>query len=75
MQSEIVVAVISFLGTLSGALGGIMASARLTNFRLKQLEEKVDKHNNFAQRIPLLEERIKMHDEKIDMIERNGYYE
>ncbi len=75
MQSEIVVAVISFFGTLSGALGGIMASARLTNFRLKQLEEKVDKHNNFAQRIPLLEERIKIHEDKIETIERNGYYE
>lgn len=75
MQSEIFVALLSFLGTLAGTVGGIVTSAKLTNYRLRELEKKVDKHNNFAQRIPLLEERVKTHEQRITTIERNEYYE
>ncbi len=75
MQSEIFVALLSFLGTLSGTVGGIITSAKLTNYRLRELEKKVDKHNNFAQRIPLIEERVKTHEQRISTIERNEYYE
>lgn len=75
MQSEIFVALLSFLGTLSGTIGGIITSAKLTNYRLRELEKKVDKHNNFAQRIPLIEERVKTHEQRISTIERNEYYE
>lgn len=59
MQTEIVIAIISFLGTFIGTLGGILASAKLTNYRIEQLEKKVDKHNNSAERIPLCEQSIK----------------
>ena len=75
MQSEIFVALLSFLGTLSGTIGGIITSAKLTNYRLRELEKKVDRHNNFAQRIPLIEERVKTHEQRISSIERNEYYE
>ena len=75
MQSEVFVALLSFLGTLAGTVGGIITSAKLTNYRLRELEKKVDKHNNFAQRIPLLEERVKTHEQRITPIERNEYYE
>lgn len=75
MQSEAFVALLSFLGTLAGTVGGIITSAKLTNYRLRELEKKVDKHNNFAQRIPLLEERVKTHEQRITTIERNEYYE
>lgn len=75
MQSEIFVALLSFLGTLSGTIGGIITSAKLTNYRLRELEKKVDKHNNFAQRIPIIEERVKTHEQRISTIERNEYYE
>ena len=75
MQSEVFVALLSFLGTLAGTVGDIITSAKLTNYRLRELEKKVDKHNNFAQRIPLLEERVKTHEQRITTIERNEYYE
>lgn len=75
MQSEVFVALLSFLGTLAGTVGGIITSAKLMNYRLRELEKKVDKHNNFAQRIPLLEERVKTHEQRITTIERNEYYE
>lgn len=58
MQDTVVIAIISFVGTLVGTFGGIITSSKLTNYRLEQLEKKVDTHNNFAFRIPVLEERI-----------------
>ncbi len=58
MNSEIIVALIAFLGTMLGTLGGILASSKLTNYRIEQLEHKVDKHNGFATKIPLIEGEI-----------------
>ena len=60
MSTEVMVAVLSFFGTIVGTVGGILASARLTNYRLAQLEEKGGKHNNFAERMPVIEEQIKV---------------
>ena len=57
MDNTIIVALISFLGTLLGTLGGIVASSKLTNYRLEQLEKKVDAHNLVTCRIPVIEER------------------
>ncbi len=56
--STIIVALISLIGTLAGSLGGILVSSKLTNYRIEQLEKKVDKHNNLAERIPIINERI-----------------
>lgn len=58
MSDTVIVGLFSLIGTLVGTLGGIIASSSLTNYRLKQLESKVDKHNNFAARIPTLEQRM-----------------
>ena len=75
MNDTVIVAIVSLFGTLAGTFGGILTSSKLTNYRIEQLEKKVDKHNNFAQRVPLLEERVKIHEQRISMIERNEYYE
>ena len=69
MTSEIWVAVIAFLGTLVGTFGGIVTSSKLTSYRIEQLEKKVDKHNNVAQRIPVIEEQIKVANHRIDDLE------
>lgn len=58
MTETIIVAIIAFAGTLAGTFGGIVASAKLTNYRIKQLEIKVDKHNYFAERIPVINQRL-----------------
>lgn len=68
---ELVVALLSIVGTLIGSLLGVVASARLTNYRLESLEKKVDKHNNFAERIPVIENTIKSINHRIDDIERS----
>ena len=72
MNNEIAVAVLALLGTLAGSLGGILTANRLTNFRIKQLEEKVDRHNNFAGRIPVIEEQVKVINHRIDDLEKKG---
>lgn len=70
MDNTVLVAILSFAGTLAGSLFGVIASAKLTNYRIEQLEKKVDKHNNFAERIPVLEEKIKTEEHRIEDLEK-----
>ncbi len=73
MDKEIIVALVAMAGTLIGSFAGIITSSKLTSFRLEQLEQKVDKHNSFAERIPVVEERIKELNHRVDDIERGGF--
>ena len=45
-------------GRLVGTIGGILASAKMTNYRIEQLEKKVEKHNNVVERTYKLEGRV-----------------
>ena len=65
MNAEIIIAMISLLGTLAGSLGGILVSSKLTNYRIGQLEKKQEKYNNLIERTFKLEERMEVVDEKI----------
>lgn len=58
MPSEVIIALITGLSSLSGAIIGALASSKLTNYRLEQLEKKVDDMSDFSQRLALLEQRI-----------------
>lgn len=69
MTDTIAVALVSLLGTLIGTFGGIITASKLTNYRIEQLERKVDKHNNFAERIPLIQNDIKVANHRIDDLE------
>ena len=64
-MTEIIVAVIALLGTLGGSFGGIMAASRLTNYRIEQLEKKVEKHNNLITRTFRLEQAVALLDERV----------
>ena len=55
MDSEIIVAAISLLGTLGGSLGEVLVSSRLTTYRLEQLEKRVQAHNSLIERTYKLE--------------------
>ena len=68
MTSEIIIAIISLAGTAFGSITGIMASNRLTTYRISELEKKVDKHNNLVERVALLEQADKMQWEDIEAI-------
>ncbi len=55
MTEQLLVALLGFAGTLVGSLLGVLASQKLTQFRLSQLEEKVNRHNNLIERTYRLE--------------------
>ncbi len=68
MNSEIIVALIAMFGTALGTFGGIITANKLTNYRIEQLEKKVDKHNSIIERVYKLELNNNFVLEKIDDI-------
>jgi hypothetical protein len=66
MQPEIVVGILSLIGTCTGSLAGVMASSKLANYRIDQLEKKVDKHNNLIERMVRVEGSSAAAHERID---------
>lgn len=76
MTDTVIVAILSLSGTLGGSLLGIIASAKLSNYRIEQLEKKVEKHNSVIDRVYKLEkneavifEEIKVANHRIDDLE------
>lgn len=77
MPAEVITAALSLVGTLVGTLGGIALSSNLTNYRIEQLEEKVNKHNNLIERtfkiegaLSVLDERVKVANHRIEDLEK-----
>ena len=58
MNDAIIVALLGFAGTLLGSLFGVLAAQKLTQYRLAQLEEKVNQHNKLIERTFKLEGRM-----------------
>lgn len=69
-MTDIIVALIALFGTMLGTFGGILTSSKLTNYRIQQLENKVEKHNNFAEKIPLIQAELHDHKERIEHLEK-----
>ena len=70
MSTEVLVAVLSLVGTAVGSIAGILAANRLSNYRIQQLEKKVDEHNNYARRLPVVEEEIKELNRRVSILEK-----
>lgn len=77
MSETIIVALLSLFGTLTGSLFGILTANKLTNYRIEQLEKKVEKHNNVIERVfvlekhdAVMEEEIKVANHRIDDLEQ-----
>lgn len=58
MTEAIITSILSLVGTLGGTFGGILISSKLTNFRIEQLENKVEKHNSVVERTFKLEGKV-----------------
>ena len=76
MEIEIIVALIGVLGSSIGSFLGILINSKLSNYRIEQLEKKVDKHNNLIERVykieqheAVVDEEIKVANHRIDDIE------
>ena len=70
MTDAVIVALLSLTGTLIGSLGGILTANRLVTYRLSQLEQKVNKHNNLVERMAVAEERLDSHERQLEAISR-----
>ena len=68
MSTEIIIALITLGGSAIGTFGGILISNKLTNYRIEQLEKKVEKHNGVIERTYRLEEHDTLLDEKVTVI-------
>ena len=55
MSDNVIIALVSFAGTVIGSLLGIMAANKLVVYRIEQLEKKVEKHNHLTERTLILE--------------------
>ena len=65
MSNEIIIAVIIFVGTVIGSFSGM----KLTAYRIEQLESKVEKLNTYAERIPILDEQMKVVNHRLSDLE------
>ena len=65
IQANIIIAICGCIGSIIGSFGGF----RLISYRVEQLEKKVDKHNNFAERLPVVEEQIKVINHRLEDVE------
>lgn len=67
MSNEIIVGLLSLAGTFAGSFSGM----KLMSYRIEQLERKVERHNNFAERLPVVEETIKEIKRRIEDLEKD----
>lgn len=65
MDSAVIVAIISGVCTLLGSCGGVLASSRLTTYRIQQLELRVDKHNHLVERMYEVEKKQAVQEDEI----------
>lgn len=66
MSEAIIIALIGFAGAVVGSALGILASAKLTNYRLEQLENKVNLHNNAIERLYNLERNHAVLEQRVE---------
>ncbi len=71
MESEILISILSLAGTVIGSALGVLQANKLTNFRIQELEKRVDKHNNLVERMTMVEERAKSNTHRIDKLEED----
>ena len=64
--ATIIVGALSLIGTLAGSFGGM----KLMSYRIEQLERKVDKQADIAERVPIIEEQMKAVNHRLSDTER-----
>ena len=71
MSEVVIVAILSLIGTLIGSLTGILTANKLTNYRIEQLEKKVEKHNKVIERVYKLEKEEAVIQEEISQLKES----
>lgn len=70
MSEAIIVAIISSAVTLIGVLIANSRSQAVMEVKIEELTREVREHNNFARRMPVVEEQIKVANHRIDDLEK-----
>lgn len=73
MSDVVLVAVVGAIGSGLCSLLGVIASSKLTQYRLEQLEKKVQAHNNLVERMYEVEGRQDTLEERVDLLHRNDH--
>ena len=72
MNNELLIAVLSCIGTIAGSITGILVSNRLSNYRIEQLEKKLDRYANntdeMRERLVVVEQSTKSAHHRLDDI-------
>lgn len=63
-------AIMGFMGTVIGGLLGVVASSKMTAFRLEKLEEKIKEHNSYGLEIPVLKQRVLSLESRMKEVEK-----
>lgn len=78
MSETLIVAILSFIGTCVGSIAGVLTANKLSNYRIEQLEKKVEKHNSVVERVyevekheAVVDEEIRVINHRIQDLERN----
>lgn len=69
-METIIAALASGAVTLAGVLIANGRSQAVTDTKLEELTREVRAHNNFAQRVPVLEEKLKVASHRLNDLER-----
>ena len=72
MTTELLVAVLSLVGTAIGSIVGILTANKLVIYRIEQLEIKMNKHNCLIERMTVVEESTKSAHKRIDEIKEEN---
>lgn len=70
MNAELIIGILSLVGTTTGTITGILVSNRLSTYRIEQLEKKLDKYANnlddFRERLTIVEQSAKSAHKRLD---------
>lgn len=69
MSDIVIVAIITLAGTILSAFIGVLSAHSLTKYQIEELTREVREHNNFAKRMPVVEEQIKVINHRLDDLE------
>lgn len=69
MSEAMIQTLIVSLVTLIGTFGGILTAQKLSNYRIEQLERKVDKHNGVIEKTYGLEKDVKEIQKDIERVD------
>ena len=82
MSDEIIIAIISaFVAIISGFMSSAIGSSKAVSYvektqavleiKLEELAREVREHNNFAKRMPVVEEQVKIINHRINSLEKS----